>query len=154
MAKQNFVSFSEAIKRLWDRRFDFYGTSQRSEYWFGMLFLMMVSSPLYSLKAYSITWAVLNALWVFVMIIPFLSLNVRRFHDIGFSGKWFWIPLLAVFLIFTVIAQIITDGPRMPYYQIESIWAWFMILAGAPMFIFTMVAGILPGKVNGNKYIK
>ncbi|MGK0577701.1 DUF805 domain-containing protein [Macrococcus capreoli] len=112
------MSFWEATKLFWTRAFDFKGRSRRKEYWvpfftqlvliiaafisfFVLLVLLGVAATSSTTGNLEETNTALGILGVFgiisglflmliciVLIIPNLSLMVRRFHDIGKTGKW------------------------------------------------------------------
>ena len=67
---------------------NFSGRSRRSEFWLAMLFYASIYALL-DLLPVDITW-----LWTVVCWIPGMALQVRRLHDIGRSGWWFWLYLI------------------------------------------------------------
>ncbi len=83
---------------------DFKGRARRREYWFFALFAAIiiilvgvVGGVLDNILGLSGTLA--TALVTIVdlgLILPSLSVLVRRLHDIGKSGWWFWISLIPV----------------------------------------------------------
>lgn len=87
------VGFGEAIKLFFSNYANFKGRSRRSEYWWAILFVNLISTLLgYVLPE-------LGAIWMLIILIPCLSLYIRRLHDIGLSG-WFyllsWVPFLGL----------------------------------------------------------
>lgn len=95
------------------------GRCQRSEYWWGLLlyyfglsfFMMAFSLLIFSVDdPYDMTdtGAMLGLGFVlsvfFVLLIPMLSQQIRRLHDIGVSGWWvligFFIPYIGGFILF------------------------------------------------------
>ena len=72
----------------WDtltkRYFKFSGRASRTEYWTFMFISIWVELT---------TWG----LGIFVIIIPLLSVTVRRLHDINRSGWWILVPWVSVF---------------------------------------------------------
>ncbi len=101
--KQYFV---DTIK---NRYADFQGKATRSEYWYFLLFYFVISFILAIIDVYIINVMLgmtleessksrlLQFLFAFAMIVPFLALGVRRLHDIGKSGWWMFIGLIPVF---------------------------------------------------------
>lgn len=77
------VSFIDAIKLFFIHYADFNGRATKSEFWFAYLFQLVVS--LATIYIPIIGWLVSVAL-----IIPNLSIVIRRLHDIGKS----WVYLL------------------------------------------------------------
>lgn len=67
--------------------------STRAEYWWVALFTVFVSVPLAVIDLVA-TFGVLSALWLLVTFLPSLSLLIRRLHDTGRSGAWYWFSLI------------------------------------------------------------
>jgi len=97
------VGFTEAVGLFFRRYVDFRGRSTRAEYWWVQLFgigvfvilasLLMIVDPNALDESADYTGAGMAVILLFVafalaLIIPLISLTVRRFHDIGLSGWW------------------------------------------------------------------
>lgn len=105
------MGFKEAVRTcLREKYFTFSGRASRSEYWWFVLFQILVSIALVGLffmlgGVNSIQSGQMTTLSIIVMIvagllwlylyIPFITVYVRRFHDYNLSGWW----VLAVFVI-------------------------------------------------------
>ena len=112
------MSFREAIKVCFQKYFTFSGRARRSEYWSFALFCFLVSIILHFLdkflfdKGIYIPVTILgksNAIglgYIFDLgvLIPSLTVTVRRLHDIGKSG-WFYLPLFIIGLLFPFIDE-------------------------------------------------
>ncbi|MBO4480222.1 MAG: DUF805 domain-containing protein [Alphaproteobacteria bacterium] len=83
-----------AIKNFWVKYFDFMGRSTRSEFWFGLLFVLIMHALFYRFGG-ALAANIADA----VMFIPLIALFVRRFRDAGLSVWWYLIPALLVFAI-------------------------------------------------------
>ncbi|HSP22266.1 MAG TPA: DUF805 domain-containing protein [Planococcus sp. (in: firmicutes)] len=92
------------------KAFNFSDRSRRTEYW---MFALITFITTIVLSVIDIAFGaaagmgVLSTLFYFLIIIPGLSLTVRRLHDIGKSGWWVLITLIPlvgaiVLLVFTV----------------------------------------------------
>ncbi|MCA0328277.1 MAG: DUF805 domain-containing protein [Actinobacteria bacterium] len=70
------------------------GRSSRSEYWwFALLFNVLVLATVWWESGRGGSgWITL--LVVLVLLIPSISLCVRRLHDAGYSGAWFFVQFL------------------------------------------------------------
>ncbi len=86
-----------AIKTCFKKYFDFKGRARRSEFWWFMLFLVVVSSVLTFLSGLVPAISYLSALFSLAVLIPELSALTRRLHDTGRSG-W-WVALIALFVL-------------------------------------------------------
>lgn len=80
---------------------DFSGRASRSEYWYFVLFYFLISIVLSIVDAVTGTLnpntgvGLLSGVFTLAMIVPSISVNVRRLHDIDRSGWW----LLMIFAI-------------------------------------------------------
>lgn len=57
-----------------------------------------------------LTFGLLESIYLLLLLIPGLALLIRRLHDVGRSGWWFWIGLVpflgvAVLFIFTLLGS-------------------------------------------------
>ena len=83
-----------AVKTCFKKFFDFKGRARRSEYWWFMLFVAIVSSVFNYGGLLVPALSFVGALCSLVFIIPQFAAMTRRLHDTGRSG-W-WVLLLAV----------------------------------------------------------
>ena len=72
---------------------DFNGLSNREEYWMFTLWSFIVTVILSLISA-----GVLGAIYSFLVIIPQSAINVRRYHDLGMSG-WYFFVFMLLFLV-------------------------------------------------------
>lgn len=74
---------------------DFNGRSRRKEFWMFQLFNFIISIVLGVISAVvGDTDLVLSTMYGLMILIPSLSVLVRRLHDTGRSGWWFFIILI------------------------------------------------------------
>lgn len=105
------MSFVDAIKVFFANYINFSGRARRSEYWWAVLFIFVVNIFV-SIVDNVITPGMvrdygnglISILWSLAIIIPSLSLNVRRLHDIDKSG---WFVLLGLIPIVGPIVLIV-----------------------------------------------
>ena len=93
--QQQMVEFMPALKKYFTT-WSFQGRASRSEYWWPALAVFLLSFV-----------PIVGFVVGLAAIVPGICCFVRRMHDIGRSGWWFWlclIPLLGaiVLLVFTV----------------------------------------------------
>ncbi|MET7942578.1 DUF805 domain-containing protein [Streptomyces sp. NPDC005302] len=88
----------------------FQGRARRSEYWMFALFNVVIALVLLGLAAAtkSTVFYVLYIAYILAVILPSLGVLVRRLHDTGRSGGWFFISFVPfvgglVLFIFTVL---------------------------------------------------
>ena len=90
------MSFTEAVKTCFSKYVDFTGRAPRSEYWWWVLFVIIVSVVL-SIVDFSVLGAgdsgvsVLSSLWSLATLLPGLAVGARRLHDTDRSGWWYFI---------------------------------------------------------------
>jgi len=76
-----------------------------------------------------ITW--LLSVYIVGTIIPTIAITVRRLHDAGKSGIWFYFPF-AVTLLFVVARKFVDIQPLMTGYGV------FSIMFGCLLFVFLL----------------
>ena len=98
----------------WKRAFDFSGRSRRKEFWLPFLvniIIVTVCSVVGSISAVSaIIFMIILAIYVIAYLIPTIALIVRRFHDIGKSGWWYFIRLIPFVGPILLIIYLCTDS--------------------------------------------
>jgi uncharacterized membrane protein YhaH (DUF805 family) len=97
----------------WQRAADFSGRSRRKEYWMFQLFNVLFVILILGLALLAGGSAPLKLgtdcclVYCFVAFVPNLAVTVRRLHDIGRSGYWYFISFIPlggiVVLVFTVL---------------------------------------------------
>lgn len=99
---------------------DFSGRAMRSEFWWFVLFVFIVSSILSLIDMMLFSGVLedigpLNAMFSLIMLIPSIAVTARRLHDIGKSGWWqllFLIPIIGFLIIVWWAATKGDDGPN------------------------------------------
>ena len=91
---------------------DFSGRARRREYWlftlFSTIFMLLgnffviMLAPEYS-KMYQVVWSL-------VIAMPSLAVFVRRMHDIGKSGLWYFLNLIPVVGAIVVLIFLCKDS--------------------------------------------
>lgn len=136
------MTFREAIAKnfaAYGRLFE--GRATRSEFWKPQLAVLLMVVGLYALVglmaggwyvvdrsgvvALSVVVVLISipaglgalalVAYVYVMVLPTLATMVRRLHDTGRSGWWYWIalvPFVGFIVLIVFLAQRGTDGPN------------------------------------------
>ena len=90
------MNFSEAIKACFRKYADFSGRASRPEFWWFVLFQVLV------LLVAGMLGKFIYAIAVAGLFVPGIAVGARRLHDIGKSG-WFQllylVPLVGIFLL-------------------------------------------------------
>lgn len=95
---------------------DFKGRAQRAEYWYFVLFNSLISFAINFFGFFGIDSKIvlgLAILYVLATFIPSLAVLVRRLHDTGHSGWWFFIvliPLIGVIILFVFLVSDSASG--------------------------------------------
>ncbi|WP_115717360.1 DUF805 domain-containing protein [Gallaecimonas mangrovi] len=86
---------------------DFSGRARRQEYWmFGLFNLLIIVAIMVLIQVtQEPRLAIIELVYALVVLIPSLSLTVRRLHDTGRSGWWILIQMIPlaggiIFLVF------------------------------------------------------
>ena len=84
------MNFGEAISVCFKKYATFSGRATRSEFWWFMLFEVLVLgiTGMFSMTLYGIA--------ALVLVVPVLAVGARRLHDIGRSGWWQLLSLTVI----------------------------------------------------------
>lgn len=109
------MGFSEAVRSaLIERYADFQGRAPRSEYWWFVVFNILMSIVIALVGAVTQTLGnVLDVIVTLALIVPNLAVSVRRLHDTDRSGWWFLlvlVPLLGTIVLIVWFVMRGTDG--------------------------------------------
>ena len=95
-----------AVGRCLKQTFSFKGRATRSEYWYFSLFSILFVFSVYflafaiavflKLKVFGVILLGIDILYFIISFISGISASVRRLHDIGKSGKCYWLLLIPI----------------------------------------------------------
>ena len=94
----------------------FSGRAQRAEYWYFMLFNLIIYVALNVFDRMLGTInppsgdGLLSGIYLLIVFIPILAVSARRLHDIGKSGWWQLVGLIPLFGAIALLAWYITDS--------------------------------------------
>ncbi len=100
------VGFGKAIKLMFKNYFNFSGRASKSEFWWAFLFNMIVSTVITGLASFLPPVAILSL----GLMIPGLSLSVRRLHDIGKNGWNILLGLIPLAGMIILIVYFVKDS--------------------------------------------
>jgi len=92
------MTFAESIRTCLTKYADFNGTASRSEFWWFILFLVIVTVVLNAVSP------VVGGIFGLAMLLPQLAAGARRLHDTGKSG---WLQLLLLIPVIGAIVLIV-----------------------------------------------
>ncbi len=100
------MTFQEAILSGFRKYATFSGRAPRSEYWYWVLFVILVNVALSILDRAVFSESEispLSSIWSLAVLLPGLAVSVRRLHDTDHTGWW----LLIAFTIIGIIVLIV-----------------------------------------------
>ena len=72
----------------------FSGRSSRKEYWMFILINMVIVMGISVIDSIAGTKGLIGTIYGFALIIPVIALTVRRLHDVGKAGYWYFISVI------------------------------------------------------------
>jgi uncharacterized membrane protein YhaH (DUF805 family) len=108
------MTIVESIKTCLNKYADFTGRASRSEFWWWVLFVVVVRYVLHHFLGF---W--IGTLFSCAVLIPNLAVGARRLHDTGKSGWWqllFFVPVAGwiALIVFFVQPGLPTVAERAP----------------------------------------
>lgn len=88
----------------------FSGRARRKAYWMFVLFWFIAAIIVGILDNVLGTNGILGGLYVLGTLLPYLALSIRRLHDIGKSGWWFFIQLVPLIGGIWLLVLYVTDS--------------------------------------------
>ena len=90
------MSFGEAVRSGFDHYVDFSGRASRPAYWWWFLFAILVSAGANIIDLLLGSYPIVSTLAGLALLLPGLSVGVRRLHDTDRTGWWILIGLIPV----------------------------------------------------------
>jgi uncharacterized membrane protein YhaH (DUF805 family) len=168
----NKISFVDAVKSAFVNWNKFKGAASRREYWFFVLFTVLLGIVLSTIE--SIIWppvetadliesinqpTPISSVMALILLIPTLSITSRRLQDAGWSGKWLFLylaPLVPLALgVFGVVNYLETTvDPEVEALAVSVAYFVPTLLMAFAIQVFLLVLCLLPSKPKeaGNKY--
>lgn len=113
------MDFGESIKTCFQKFADFSGRARRSEYWWFYLFYTLISS-------------FTCGLGTLACFIPMMAVTVRRLHDTGRSGWWYFLPMIVIIVGMCIFIPLAIAGDAS-----KNDW---MTGSGAVIYLLSMLA--------------
>lgn len=148
------MNFQQSVKSAISKTFQFKGRASRSEFWWfslliSVVFIILLSSWDLIFKSESLLpFAPFIAILPFILLIPSISLTVRRLHDLNLSGWWYTIYIIPK-LLNTTTNEALKFGISGIGYQFLQITAITISIAiyGAAFYYFSS-----RGTIGANDY--
>jgi uncharacterized membrane protein YhaH (DUF805 family) len=104
------VTFTEAIKSGFDHYVKFDGRASRPAYWWWFLFGILVWAGAWIIDAALGTQGVLGGLAGLALLLPGLSVSIRRLHDTDHTGWWVLIGLIPIIGFIVLLVFYLREG--------------------------------------------
>jgi len=94
----------------------FEGRARRKEYWFFMLFYLIIFFVLVLIDVVTgnineeTGLGLISGIFILAMILPSISVGIRRLHDTDRSGWWWWILLIPLIGEVVIFVFMVLDG--------------------------------------------
>lgn len=148
----------------WAKSFEYTGRASRNEFWHFILYGCAICLTVYVLvgfllaavsrflPSHSRSVTLLASQFVsfvyFIHVFPIVSVQARRLHDIGKSGWWQLVTLLALFsgICLQIALQVKPASAGVPG------WFWVPLLLLAACYLFLLVLNCKAGDKGTNRY--
>jgi uncharacterized membrane protein YhaH (DUF805 family) len=106
------LSFVDAVRSALSKYATFSGRARRSEYWWFVLFNIVVSivARLIDSAVSSQSVGFVSIIVGLALFLPGLAVSVRRLHDIGKSGWWILFGLIPIIGVIMLIVWYAKEG--------------------------------------------
>jgi uncharacterized membrane protein YhaH (DUF805 family) len=88
------ITFGNTVGAALRRYFHLDGRASRAEYWLFVLFTDVLCLGLLALGAVWSGFVALASFGYLALLIPLFTAGVRRLHDTGRSGHWYWLSFV------------------------------------------------------------
>jgi uncharacterized membrane protein YhaH (DUF805 family) len=104
------VTFGEAVKSGFDHYVKFAGRASRPAYWWWFLFAILVAIVATGIDAAIGTFGVISGLAELALLLPGLSVAIRRLHDTNRTGWWILIGLIPLIGFIVLLIFYLQEG--------------------------------------------
>ena len=102
------------LKVVRDNYANFSGRARRSEYWYFVLCNLLITLLLFILMFASSIFLYLLVIYGLATIIPGIAVVVRRLHDIGKSGAYYFVSFIPLIGGIWLLVLLCTEGENGP----------------------------------------
>lgn len=106
------MNMTTAVKTVFSKYATFSGRARRSEYWYFVLFNAIVGFVLGIIGGFIFGDGTnyLTSIYSLAVVVPAIAVSVRRLHDIGKSGFWYFINFIPFVGTIIMIVFCATDS--------------------------------------------
>lgn len=102
------------LKVVRDNYANFSGRARRSEYWYFVLCNLLITLLLFILMFVSSIFLYLLIIYALATMIPGIAVVVRRLHDIGKSGAYYFVSFIPIVGGIWLLVLLCTEGDSGP----------------------------------------
>jgi uncharacterized membrane protein YhaH (DUF805 family) len=117
------MNIGQAIASFFKNYANFKGRARRSEYWWaqlaiGVITMIVAAVSIQTVEVYvegvgnvpTVTYGPLFWIWVLAIFVPALALTVRRLHDTGRKGTYYFMSLIPVVGGILLLIRMVEDS--------------------------------------------
>jgi len=108
------MTFGDAVSSGFDHYTKFDGRASRPAFWYWVLFALAVSVVANIVDAVIGTAPLFSLLAGLALLLPGISVGIRRLHDTGRSGWWLLIELIPIIGFIVLIVFFVEEGDAGP----------------------------------------
>lgn len=159
------VGFGTAFALFFKRYVDFTGRSSRAEYWWWQLWKLLIGmatfviwlalttvligqpgdNTKYNVLAFMVVSVLVVVIYHLAILVPTISLLVRRFRDTGISPLWVLVPYLGPRVVTWLVWLLMTPVTSDNWLDYHFGWQLLIIMSGYAVFgIFQLIVVLLP----------
>ena len=160
------ISFGHAIARFFRKAFVFHGRASRGEYWWVMLFIMLLSFAVGFLTVAATDLAgididsalsdnianIVSTVLQILIFIPDTAVSVRRLHDENLSGWWVLLPVATTIMsaVATLVVLVTGSGGQAAQTMVIAMLVFF----GSELLtiLLSVILMILPSNPAGARF--
>jgi len=111
------MTFWSAVKSVFGKYATFQGRACRSEYWYFILFFVIISQMLQNAEVAftGASFSYIAIIWSLAVWLPLIAVGARRLHDIDRTGWWLllgFIPIIGWIILIVFECTRGTAGPN------------------------------------------
>ncbi len=104
------MGFTTAVRTCFQKYATFSGRAPRPEYWWWVLFQVVVSVVVMALTGAPTGGNTIQGLVSLALLLPSLAVGARRLHDMGRSGWWLLLGLIPVLGFLVLLFWFVQPG--------------------------------------------
>lgn len=149
------MSFGDAIGECFFNYANFRDRAARAEYWWWVLLAIIVAVVAAGLDFLIFRgWQTgpFNLVTSLALLLPGLSVTVRRLHDTNRSGWWILLPVVPAILMFVGFIAALSSNPLDPFNATGLVLIGVPTLLWLAAIILLVIWMLLPSNAGNNRF--